>query len=154
MMSVPANSSHAAAFLRSDYTALVQPPLNARLPAIAKTISDGVEENVGAINSAINAAHALVCHNRLNCGARGWVEKRYASAAVRVGVAESSHELVWESNGVVGVGVNGCATSTKTTIPVSNVANAGVGRAFAGTTRGGSDISRCDSTHGLGDRIC
>lgn len=77
---------------------LVQPPFNATKAAIAFSISDGVEQGVGAVNGTADTAHALVTDSGLNCGARRGVVQCHGATTVWVSIRLSAHELVGQSD--------------------------------------------------------
>jgi len=131
---------------------LVQPPLNARHPSIAQIVSDGVEEDVCAINRSIDTALTLVHDSGLDRGARGRVQEGDSSLAEGVRVGKRTHEFERKGNSVVAVGVDDCATGAKAAVPVRHVADAGVGCTFAGATGGGGDCGSGDGAPGLSGR--
>lgn len=86
-MSVPANSyPHVNVPLSPTLTSLllVQPPLDARHASVAHVVGDLVEEDVCAVDGAVEAAHTLVSDGCLDGGAGSGVVQRNATAAIRV----------------------------------------------------------------------
>jgi hypothetical protein len=144
---VPADSSRTSSAFSPKlckWLFLVQPPLDARLTSVAQVVGDLVEEDVRAVDRAVNAAHALVSDGSLDGRAGGGVVEGDAHAAVGVGVGERAHEGERQRDGEVGVGVDDGAAGAKATIPVRDVADAGVVAAFAGAGCGaGADGTWC-----------
>jgi hypothetical protein len=111
---------------------LVQPPLDARHASVAHVVGDLVEEDVCAVDGAVEAAHALVTDGCLDGGAGSGVVQRNAAAAVRVAVRGRAHELIWQRNCQVAVCVDVGTAGAEAAVPVRDVADAGVAFAFTG----------------------
>ena len=139
-MSVPATSSRTSSALPT----LVQPPLDARHAPIAHVVGDLVEEDIRAVDRAVDAAHALIFDGCLNGCAGGGVVEGNAPAAVWVAVGERAHKLVWQSDGEVVVGIDVGAARAEAAVPVCHVADAGTASALAGAgSRPGGRCAGC-----------
>jgi len=110
---------------------LVEPPFNPADTAVARAVGDGGEESIGAVDGAVNTTHTLVADRGLDCGARGRIVQSQGTAAVWVVVGFGAHEFVRQCDLHVAVGVAGPAASTQTTIPVSDISNAGIALTLA-----------------------
>src|ERR1700733_1390129 len=98
-MSVPANSfPHVNVPPSPTLTSLllVQPPLDARHASVAHIVGDLVEEDVCAVDGAVEASHALISDGCLDSGAGSGIVQRNAATAVRVVVRFCAHELIWQ----------------------------------------------------------
>lgn len=98
----------------------VEPPIEVRAPAIA-TVSDSEEQRLCQVNTASDAAHALVADRGLNGLTCARVHDGQALAAVRIVVGRQSHELKGQRDLHVTVGVDVPSTCAETPGPIGDV---------------------------------
>lgn len=109
----------------------VEPPLNV-VDATVAVGSHSVEESISQINGITRATHALVTDGGLdNVPSRALDAK--AAAAVWVVVGQRAHQLIWQSDLHVAVGVDIPAAGAEATVPVRDVTGTATVWSLAGT---------------------
>lgn len=88
----------------------IQPPHNPVIPTVAHIVRDGVEEDVGTVDGAINTALTFILDRGADGGAGVGVVECDRSTAIGVGVGQGTHEGGRKGDGVFGLGVDFIAT--------------------------------------------